>query len=70
MHKHHAPVAQPNGAAVGLKAQQATQIAVRGVFEVFGHGISWKGLAAIFSIFWQQALMIVPIREFKMNLII
>jgi hypothetical protein len=36
VHKHHAPVPQPDRSAVWLKAQQAPQIAVRGVFE--GHG--------------------------------
>ena len=41
VHQHHAPVAQPDGAAVGLEAQQATQVAVRGVFEVQRHIILW-----------------------------
>ena len=39
-HQEYAPVAQPDGAAVGLEAQKAPQIAVLWVFKVDGLAIT------------------------------
>jgi hypothetical protein len=39
--QHHAPLAEPDGAAPGLETQQAAQVGVGRVMQGRFHGVSW-----------------------------